>query len=181
MAKSIRLRLSIGATLVAFAAFGLAPAHAQEVCKINDDALAKNSKYTEQHIFNIDDTPGHIIRIFELLRSYPDDTPNCEGMKRTQSVEHASVDYVNGNGTLHGYGTITYENGDKIFEEFNGISQAVTKPDGSKKGSFSGIIRYIGGTGKYNKVHGLIRSNVEFDLASGYNQAHSEGEYWIEK
>jgi hypothetical protein len=181
MAQSTRVNLAIGATIVALAAFGAAPAHAQETCKVNEDVLAKNTKYTEQHIFNIDDTPGHIIRIFELVRMYPDDKPNCEGLKRTQSLGHLSVDYVNGNGPLHGYTTLTYENGDKIFEETYGISQTVTNPDGSKKGSFSGVTRYVGGTGKYQRVQGVMREKTEFDIAAGFNQSHTEGEYWIEK
>ena len=181
MAKSIRSKMAIGATIAGLATISIGPVQAQETCKVNEDVLAKNSKYTEQHIFNIDDTPGHIIRVFELVRTYPDDKPNCEGLKRTQTLSHSSVDYVNGNGTLHGYATTTYENGDKIFAEINGISQTVVNPDGSKKGSFSGITRFTGGTGKYQRVHGLVREKTDFDIATGYNQAHTEGEYWIEK
>jgi hypothetical protein len=181
MAKSTRSNVGLGATIVAFAALGLVPAQAQETCKVNEDVSAKNTKYAEQHIFNIDDTPGHIIRIFELVRAYPDDKPNSEGLKRTQTLSHSSVDYVNGNGSLHGYATTTYENGDKIFAEINGISQTVVNPDGSKKGSFSGVTRFIGGTGKYQRVHGLTREKTDFDIAAGYNQSHTEGEYWIEK
>jgi len=181
MAKSIRPNVAIGIMIVALAAFGLTPLQAQETCKVNEDVSAKNTKYTEQHIFNIDDTPGHIIRIFELVRSYPDDRPNCEGLKRTQTILHSSVDYVNGNGTLHGYATTTYENGDKIFAEVHGISQTVVNPDGSKKGSFSGVTLFTGGTGKYQRVRGLTREKTDFDIAAGYNQSHTEGEYWIEK
>lgn len=181
MAKSITHNVAIGATIVALAAFAFTPAQAQETCKVDEEVLAKNSKYTEQHIFNIDDTPGHVIRIFELVRTYPDDKPNCEGLKRTQTLSHASVDYINGNGTLHGYATTTFENGDKIFAEINGISQTVVNPDGSKKGSFTGITRFVGGTGKYQRVRGVTREKTDFDLTTGFNQSRTEGEYWIDK
>ena len=32
---------------------------------------------------DVGDIPGHQVRIFELKRTYPDDKPNCEGLKRT--------------------------------------------------------------------------------------------------
>ena len=162
-------------------AFFLTPASAQERCKVDETIPAKNTTYTEQHTMDIGDIPGHQIRIFELKRTFPDDKPNCEGLKRTESIEHAFSDYYDRNGTLHGYGVTTYENGDKVFEVVDGISQTVTNADGSKKGTFSGISRFVGGTGKYMNVRGLFRATVNFDIDKKYNEAHTEGEYWIEK
>jgi len=130
---------------------------------------------------DVGDIPGHQIRIFELKRTFPDDKPNCEGLKRTGSIGHTFSDYYDRNGTIHGYSVTTYENGDKIFIVLDGTSQAITNPDGSKKGIFTGISRYTGGTGKYANVRGLFREITTFDIDKKYNESHTEGEYWIEK
>jgi hypothetical protein len=132
-------------------------------------------------MMDVGDVPGHQVRIFELKSTFPDDKPNCEGLKRTESVAHNFSDYYDRNGLLHGYTVITYENGDKIYSVTEGTSQTVTAADGSKKGTFVGISRYTGGTGKYANVHGLFRLTVVFDIDKKYNENHTEGEYWIEK
>ena len=143
----------------------LTPVSAQERCKVNEVVSAANSQYTEQHTMDVGDVPGRQIRILEIKRTYPDDKTNCEGLKRTQSIEHGMSDYYDCNGAVHVYGVITYENGDKIFEVIEGVSQTVTEPDGSKKGTVNSVIRYTGGTGKYANVRGLFRSIVIFDIS----------------
>jgi len=75
----------------------------------------------------------------------------------------------------------TYDNGDKIFSAEDGISQTVLNPDGSKKGAFTGVTRFTGGTGKYLNVHGRGREVTSFDASKNFNESHSEGEYWLEK
>ena len=65
-------------------AFFLASGSAQERCKVDETALATNSKYTEQHIMDVGDAPGHQIRIFGLRTTFPDDKMNCEDLKRTE-------------------------------------------------------------------------------------------------
>jgi hypothetical protein len=159
----------------------LAPALAQEHCKVDDTILAKNTTYTEQHAMDVGDIPGHQVRIFELKRTYPDDKPNCEGLKRTESLGHLTTDYVNATGSLHGYTVATYENGDKMYFESSGIAQTITSADGTKAGSFVGVDRITGGTGKYLGARGLLRETVKFDASKNYNESHEEGEYWIEK
>jgi hypothetical protein len=169
------------AAIILATAFSLAPARAQERCKVDEILPATNASYTEQHVMDVGDVPGHQIRIFELRRTFPDDKPNCEGLKRTQSVAHAATDRVDANGPLHGYAVISFDNGDKMFEEVSGIAQTVTNADGSKVGTYVGVNRITGGTGKYLSVRGLLRDTVNFDLAKNYNQSHTEGEYWFEK
>jgi hypothetical protein len=161
--------------------FFFAPAHAQQRCKVDETIPAKNTTYTEQHVMDVGDVPGHQIRIAEVRTTFPDDKANCEGLKRTESVVRILTDYVDRNGTLHGYGVTTFENGDKIFAVTDGISQTVTNADGSKSSTFFGVSRYTGGTGKYHNVRGLFRATNAFDPAKNYNQGHTEGEYWIEK
>jgi hypothetical protein len=71
------------------------------------------------------------------------------------------------------------ENGDKIFAQFDGTSQTTVAPDGSKKSTFTGVIRYTGGTGQYQGVQGLLRNTVVFDPDKNMNQQKTEGEYWL--
>ena len=130
---------------------------------------------------DVGDVQGHQIRIFGLHTAFPDDKANCEGLKRTETMGNFLTDYVDRNGTLHGYGVTTYENGDKIFAVTDGISQTVTSADGSKSSTFFGVSRNTGGTGKYKNVRGLFRVTTAFDPTKNYIQSRTEGEYWIEK
>jgi len=162
-------------------AFFLAPASAQERCKVDETSGAANTKYTEQHVMDVGDVPGHQIRIAQLHTTFPDAKANCEGLKPTASENFVSTDYTDRNGTLHGYIVTTYDNGDKIFQRQEGVSQTVTKADGSKSSTFYGVERYVGGTGKYKNIQGLVRITAGFDPIKNYVESHTEGEYWIEK
>jgi hypothetical protein len=57
-----------------------------------------------------------------LYRIYPNDKPNCEGLKRVESWSYGLSDYVGRNGPYRGYMVTTLENGDKTFSEFSGTS-----------------------------------------------------------
>src|SRR5689334_656104 len=114
--------LSLGAALAASAAL---PAAAQERCKVSWEVSAANSTYAQQHVIDVGDVPGHQVRIFELHRVYPDDKPNCEGLKRVESWNRGYSDYIDRNGRAWGYQVTVLENGDKIFAEFNVTSQTI--------------------------------------------------------
>ena len=164
--------------LMAFSAFGVS---AQEKCKRSGEVPAANTAYTQQHVLDVGDVPGHQIRIVEMHRTYPDAQPNCEGIKETESWTRAFSDYVDRNGRAWGYTVTTLENGDKIFSEFSGTSQTVADPDGTKKSTYVGIARYTGGTGKYQGIRGFSRETSKFDPEKKLNQLSYASEYWIEK
>ena len=152
---------------------------AQERCKVSEEATAAKSNYTQQHVLDVGDISGHQIRVFELHRTYANDKPNCENLKRTESWSRGYSDYIDRNGRAWGYDVISLENGDKIFAEWDGTSQTTVTPDGSKKSTFTGVTRYIGGTGKYQGIRGFLKSNVVFDPDKNVNQQQTEGEYWL--
>jgi hypothetical protein len=154
---------------------------AQEKCKMKWEISAANSKYTAQHVIDVGDVPGHQIRIYELHRTFPNDQPNCEGLKRAEEWSRGYSDYFDRNGRAWGYRIIVLENGDKIFGEMSGTSQTVVAADGSKKTTYSGIVVYTGGTGKYQGVRGLQHENAVFDPEKNFNQSQSDAEYWLEK
>ena len=152
---------------------------AQERCKVSEEATAAKSDYTQQKVLDVGDVSGHQIRVFELHRTYANDKPNCEHLKRTESWSRGYSDYVDRNGRAWGYAVISHENGDKIFAEFSGTSQTAVAADGSKKSTFTGVSRYTGGTGQYQGIRGFLRTSVVFDPDKNVNQLKTEGEYWL--
>jgi hypothetical protein len=154
---------------------------AQEKCKMKWEVSAANSNYTQQHVIDVGDVPGHQIRIFELHRTFPNDQPNCEGLKRVEEWARGYSDYIDRNGRFWAYRVIVLENGDKIFGENTGTSQTTVAADGSKKSTATGVVVYTGGTGKYQGVRGLARENSVFDPEKNFNQSEAEAEYWLEK
>ncbi len=152
---------------------------AQERCKVSEEATAAKSNYTQQQVLDVGDVSGHQIRVFELHRTYANDKPNCEHLKRTESWTRGYSDYIDRNGRAWGYDVTSLENGDKIFAQFDGTSQTTVAPDGSKKSTFTGVTRYTGGTGKYEGIRGFLRTSVVFDPDKNVNQQQTEGEYWL--
>ena len=174
---------SLAAALLgaALATLAVLPVSAQERCKLSWEIPPANSTYTQQYVIDVGDVPGHQVRIFEAHRSFPNDKPNCEGLKRTDSWVRASSDYIDRNGSVSGYLTIVLENGDKIFGRMSGTSQTSTNPDGSQKSVATTVTTYTGGTGRYQNVRGIQRESIIFDPAKNFNQVQAEAEYWFEK
>lgn len=154
---------------------------AQEVCKRKLDNSGAKSNYTEQHVMDVSDRPGHQIRIFEVHRQYTSDTPNCEGRTRKEDWEQAYSDYVNRNGRAWGYRVTTFDNGDKIFAQFSGTSITIVTEDGKKESAFTGVITFTGGTGIYRGVRGMQRARAKFDPVANINVVEADEEYWIDK
>ena len=99
----------------------------------------------------------------QLHTTFTDAKPNCEGLKPTESENFISTDYTDRNGSLHGYIVTTYDNGDKIFQKQEGVSQTITNADGSKSSTLYAIVKYVGGTGKYKSIQGMARTTAAFD------------------
>jgi hypothetical protein len=157
------------------------PLSAQEKWKMKWEVSAANSNYTQQHVIDVGDVPGHQVRIFEVHRTFPNDQPNCEGLRRVEEWSRGYSDYIDRNGRAWGYIVTDFENGDKMFGEWSGTSQTVVAADGSKKSTFSGVVVYTGGTGGYRGIRGLRRDSIQFDPEKNVSEAQSEAEYWIEK
>lgn len=142
-----------------------------------------SSKYTQQHIIDVGDVPGHQIRILEIHRTYNEKSQMAvSGVKVKESWTRGYSDYIRGIGRAWGYSIWVLEDGNKVYSEYSGTSRTVPTPRGAVEGTYFGTSRLTGGTGKFKGVRGLISDRVEFnsDPASGYNKAESEGEYWFE-
>lgn len=177
MASSVLCAVPVGMVLALLA---IPTVSAQEHCKMSWEPPA-DTKYTQQHVIDVGDVPGHQVRIFEIHTVYSNDKPNCEGLKRTESWARGYSDYIDRNGRNWGYFVTTLENGDNIYGEWTGTAQTVIAADGSKKSTSVNVTRWTGGTGKYLAVRALGRDRSVFDLDKGVNQTSSETEYWFQK
>jgi len=183
MCKMLSLAITVttcSAFLGAFILIDSTNALAQQKCKEYSKNLSENSTYTQQLAIDVGDVPGHQVRVLEIYSTYPNAEPNCEGLKAVESWGRGTSDYINTNGSANGYTVTVLENGDKTFQRWFGIAQAVDNPDGSRKITFTGTYSYIGGTGKYAGIKGMGRTACRFDPAADYNECESEGEYWLE-
>jgi hypothetical protein len=52
---------------------------AQERQRASFKTSAQNTKYTQQHLIDVGDVPGHQVRIYEIHRTFPADPPVING------------------------------------------------------------------------------------------------------
>ena len=154
---------------------------ANEKCKIIKANPASDTEYTEQYVIDVDDMPGHQIRIFEIHNFYEDPIENCEGLLELERISWGNSDYTNGVGQVRGYQISIFNNGDKIFSTWSGISQKLSIPQGGASGLFTGTITITGGTGVYKGVRGTGVERAYFNPSTGYNEADHMVEYWVEE
>jgi hypothetical protein len=164
--------LLIGLTLSAWA---------QDKQKISFKAPAENSKYTQQHMINVGDIPGHLIRISEIHRTFPTNPPVFDGVKAVESWTRLLSEITDGSGPFSGYTVFVLENGDKIFARVQGSSQLVANPDGTTTGNAASVAALTGGTGRFRGIRGVLRSTTMVNIIGGFNESQTDGEYWIEK
>ena len=160
---------------------GISEGWAQEKGKISYKWHAKNAKYTRQHVIDVEDVPGHQIRIYDLQVSWPNNPPAFAGTPVKEEGIRAYSDYIDLNGRSSGYCHYDLENGDKIFGRLEGTSQTTVNSDGSKKSTFTAVITFTGGTGKFRGIRGVARYVANFDPKASLNEGQVDGEYWMEK
>jgi hypothetical protein len=141
-----------------------------------------SSRYTQQLAIDVENVPGHQVRVVEIVRTYSDATRlRVMGTPVSQSKLTALTDYVNGSGPARGYEIWDLADGEKVFLQFDSITHSESTAAGSRRGTSEAVTRIEGGTGKYKGVRGLLRSTVEFDTdpAQGFSRASTKGEYWF--
>jgi len=172
-------------TLVVMAiAFISTHAWAQQRFPISFSGEGAKSRWVQQHIIDVDDVTGHQIRIYELQRIYPSENGIVlDGERVIEEWSRGSSNYTNGIGPVSGFTTWTTEKGNKVFMESAGSSETVATETGSKRGTYHGTTRIVGGTGRFAKLRGLLAGESEFDTDPklNYNIYSIHGEYWFEK
>ena len=170
------------ASIAGLVLFGMTASWAQQRQSVKFEAPAANTKYTQQHSIPVGDVPGHDIRIFENLRTFPKDPLIIGEVRVNEWWTHGATDYTEANGLGTAYHTLLMENGDKIFIRVNFVSQSAGGGEGSKKGASNLIAGPItGGTGKFLGIRGLLRLAATFDTTTGFNDSKGEIEYWTER
>ena len=172
-------------TVVAFVATLVVAdvAWAQKKFPINSTSEGIKSNYVQQHVIDVGDVAGHQVRILEVHRVHSMKQIVVDGVKVMEEWDRGFSDYTNGVGPARGYGMWILEDGDKVFLEWNGTAHSEPTATGSKRGTFNGATKIVGGTGKFAKIRGVLTDAVEFDTDTqkGYSRAAHKGEYWFEE
>jgi hypothetical protein len=165
----------------ALAALGLLlslnSAVAQQIQHVSFKSAAETSKYTEQHVIDVGDIPGHQVRVYEIHRTYPTNQPVINGLKLTEAWTRATSDYVNNSGSGDNYSVFVLENGDKFFAHSTLVAQS--SGTGKLTATVSGVI--TGGTGKLSGIKGTVQSVTQAEPKAGINESQTTIDYFIEK
>jgi hypothetical protein len=167
----------IRAFLTASLCLTVLPALADEIQHVTYKTSAGSTKYVQQLNVDAGDVPGHIVRVFDLLRSHREAPPIINGMKMVEESARGLTDIISGNGNTVFYSVYTMENGDKFFSRATQVSTGA--PDGTITAVATGPI--TGGTGRLEKIHGIVKFAVKFNVTSGFNEGNAEIAYTIDK
>lgn len=170
-----RKAIKRAATLTAAMAMLSLPATdvlAQESQRVFFAASAENTKYTQQHVIEVGDVPGHHMRLFEIRRTFPNDPPIIGGLALKEEWFRGTSDYTDNNGPASFYGVYVLENGDKFFT----YSTAISRKAGAGLSAVT-VGRITGGTGKFANMRGTIYTVRTADPAAGINEGQTEIEY----
>ena len=167
--------------IVTLAVLGLcflgADALAQQKQHVSYKVTSENSKYTQQHVIDVGDLPGHQVRIFELHRTFPSNPPVINGLKLSEQWTRSATDYIDNTGSSVTYGVYIMENGDKFFTRGNLVAQSPAP--GKLNNWVAGTI--TGGTGKLAGIQGVIRSSGSAEPKAGTNETQTDIDYWFDK
>jgi hypothetical protein len=154
----------------------ITPALADEHQHVSYKVPAANSKYIQQLNVDAGDIPGHIVRIFDLVRNHRENPPVVNGAKIVEETARGLTDIINGNGSSVVYSVFITENGDKFFAR---LTQVSTGEGGNVSAVATGPI--TGGTGKFEKIHGLVKLVVKFNVTNGFNEGTEDIDYTIDR
>lgn len=161
-----------------------AQAFAQQKFRYVEKPEWSDSRYVQQYAIDVGDVPGHKIRILELQWTFNAKSELAiSGVKVKESWVRAYSDYTAGKGRSWGYNVWLLEDGNKIYAESSGTAISDPTSTGSVKGSYHGVIRMVGGTGKFSRIRGTLTEANDFDNdpKTGYNKVETQGEYWFEE
>jgi hypothetical protein len=146
---------------------------AQQKQRVSFKTPPENSKYTQQHVIEVGDTPGHEVRVYEIHRDYPSNAPVVNGLKIAESWTRGVSDYIDGNGSNTSYSVYVLENGDKLFTRVALVAQSL----GSGKLTTTAAGPIIGGTGKLAGIQGTVRTLGTAEPKAGVNENQTDIEY----
>jgi hypothetical protein len=168
----MRSTLATAALLCLAAGNGLA----QEKQHVSFKGSAENSKFTQQLTIDAGDMPNHVVRVFEIRSTFPNNAAVVNGLKLVEELDRGFGDRIDGSGPATIYTVYVMENGDKFFTRSVGVVQNTA---GKLTNTLVGNI--TGGTGKLAGIHGNTRAIANFNYNTGFVENQIEIEYWTDK
>ena len=175
-----RLLVPVSILVVSFSC----SAWAQQKYPISMSGEGVKGRYVQQHIVDVDDAPGHQVRVYEIQRTYSPDKPIViDGERIVEAWIRGASNYTGGIGPVWSYTTYMTDKGNKIFLESIGTSETQATQTGSRRGTYHGTAHIIGGTARFAKLRGVLVDVSQFDTdpKAGFNTVDSHGEYWFEQ
>src|SRR5262245_160051 len=104
-------RAAIVSAAMAMLSFPATHVLANESQRLVYSTSAENTHYTQQHLIEVGDVPGHHVRLFEIRRTFPKDPPIIGGLALKEEWYRGVSDYTDNNGPASFYGIYVLENG----------------------------------------------------------------------
>ena len=115
--------VALGMTITIGMALTAPVAMAQQKQHVSYNTPATQTTYTQQHIVDIGNIPGHQARLFEIRRTYGNDAPVINGLKLKEQWTRGMSDYIDNNGPAIIYNVWVLENGEKFFVRTSLVAQ----------------------------------------------------------
>ncbi len=177
MKRIAMVALTTAALLLGLAAAPTGDARAERRIQLAFNVEPADSRYTQQHVIDVGDVPGHQLRLFEVRRTYSNPLV-INGLKIVESWTRGVSDYTNNNGPAVVYHVYVAENGDKFFVQSSTL--AVQNP-GSTAFTATTFGPISGGTGRLAALQGFVRMSITADPTVGLNETQIELEYWLSR
>ena len=151
-------------------------AYAEQKYTITQPANA-SSQFTQEHIIEVGDVPGHKLRVYEVRNEYPQNDLAFARVAVKEMLSHGISDAVNGSGSFTAYNVFTPVDGNKVFVRLTGTTQS----DGAGGNRSIAVENFVGGTGKFKGMRGQMRTTLQRAPGSSSLNVQVTGEYWIEE
>ena len=135
------------------------------------------SKFTQEHVIQVGDVPGHELRVYEVHNQFPENDLAFAGVAVKQMLSHGVSDFVNGSGAFTAYNVFTMADGNKVFVRVTGTTQS----DSAGGRRSSSVENFVGGTGKFRGIRGQMRNTLQRAAEASSLNVQVSGEYWIEQ
>jgi len=148
---------------MALLCLGAGSAVAQQKQQVSFKVPAENVKFGIQQNVVVGDVPNHIVRVFEVHYTFPNNAPVIDGLKLAETWQRGLADIAGGAGTTSSYYVFVMENGDKFFVR----NANVIQPTAAGKLVATGVGHITGGTGRLGTIQGIARQVTFFDPIAG--------------
>jgi hypothetical protein len=174
--STVRVTTLFVAFIGATALFAAPQAWAQQKYTISQ-APNGTSQFVQEHIIEVDDVPGHRLRVYEVRNEYPQMDLAFAGLTVKKMLSRGMSDFVNRSGPFTAYNVYTLDDGNKVFTRLTGTTQSDNA--GGNKSVF--VENFVGGTGKFKGIRGQMLGKIERVPGATSLTVEVSGEYWLEE